>query len=218
MESLRREKRALERAAKKEGFPLVFERLEFGAEPFRFIESEEKLGEVLSYLLRIGEFGQYAEKMVSSNVYMDLDLFHKEPQFRRTRSALERREIYRRIQKYKDRLRPDYGGRVCLETVTCVFGFKESDAEKYRIMYHGEETYGFIMSNKYILGLLTFCEAARKSVRQDGVSVGHLTEVQQRIALLDGVRDVLFQALLLDHVTQENSCIYVDLCTVLLLD
>jgi len=50
--------------------------------------------------------------------------------------------------------------------------------------HDGQETYAFIMSNKYILGLFTHCEAARKSVVSDGVEYGHLTEPEQRIVLL----------------------------------
>ena len=61
-------------------------------------------------------------------------------------------------------------------------------------------SYAFIMSNKYILGLFTYCEAARKSVVPDGVEYGHLTKQEQKIVLLDGVGAVLFQALLLDDV------------------
>ena len=38
----------------------------------------------------------------------------------------------------------------------------------------------------------TICEAARKSAAADG-GYGHLTEPEQKIVLIDGVRDVLFQ-------------------------
>lgn len=34
--------------------------------------SQEKLFEVLTYLLRIGDFKQYAGKTILNNVYMDL--------------------------------------------------------------------------------------------------------------------------------------------------
>ena len=40
--------------------------------------------------------------------------------------------------------------------------------EKYQIVYDGQKTYAFAMSNKYILGLFTHCEAARKSAVEDG--------------------------------------------------
>lgn len=54
MESLRDVKRVMEREIEKGSCPLQFEYLEFGEKPFQFIESEKKLNEVLSYLLRLG--------------------------------------------------------------------------------------------------------------------------------------------------------------------
>ena len=80
--------------------------------------------------------------------------------------------------------------------------------------HDGQETYAFIMSNKYILGLFTYCEAARKSAAADGVEYGHLTEAEQKIVLLDGVGDVLFQALLLDDVEYGNGGLSANLYTI----
>ena len=59
----------MEREIAKGSCPLQFEWLEFGEKPFQLIESEEKLNEVLSYLLRLGEFRQYADKTIINNVY-----------------------------------------------------------------------------------------------------------------------------------------------------
>ena len=131
---------------------------------------------------------------------MDLDMLCKNPQFKRTRSVMDREGIYARVQRYKKRLQPDYDRGLCLETVRCIFTLPKGEAEKCRITHGGQETYAFIMSNKYILGLFTYCEAARKSAAADGVEYGHLAEPEQKIVLLDGVGDVLFQALLLDDV------------------
>ena len=61
MESLRDVKRVMEREIEKGSCPLQFEYLEFGEKPFQFIESEKKLNEVLSYLLRLGEYRGYTE-------------------------------------------------------------------------------------------------------------------------------------------------------------
>ena len=218
MESMRDVKRVMEREAAKGSCPLSFERLEYGECPFRPVGTEEKLDEVLSYLLRVGDYGKYAEKTTINNVYMDLDLLCRKPQFRRTHSVMERREIYGRVQRYRNRLKPDYAGKVYLETIQCCFRLPEGEADRYRMTYQGEETYGFIMSNKYILGLFTCCEAARKSLAADGVGYAHLAEEEQRLALLDGVRDVLFQALLLDNVSMENQEIKADMCSIFLLD
>ena len=214
MESLRDVKRAMEREAKKGSCPLMFDRLEFGSKPFQPVTSEEKLDEALAWMLRIKTFRQYTEKTIINNVYMDLDMLCKNPQFKRTRSVMDREGIYARVQRYKKRLQPDYGRGLCLETVRCIFTLPEGEAEKYRLTHNGQETYAFIMSNKYILGLFTYCEAARKSAAADGVEYGHLAEPEQKIVLLDGVRDVLFQALLLDDVEYNGSGLSANLHTI----
>ena len=204
----------MEREAKKGSCPLMFDRLEFGSKPFQPVTSEEKLDEVLAWMLRIKTFRQYAEKTIINNVYMDLDMLCKNPQFKRTRSVMDREGIYARVQRYKKRLQPDYGRGLCLETVRCIFTLPEGEAEKYRLTHNGQETYAFIMSNKYILGLFTYCEAARKSVVSDGVEYRHLTGQEQKIVLLDGVGDVLFQALLLDDVEYSGSGLSANLHTI----
>ncbi len=218
MESLRDVRRAMEREVKKGSCPLMFERIEFGDKPFQTITSEEKLDEVLAWLLRVKSFRQYAEKTIINNVYMDLDMLCKKTQFKRTHSVIDREGIYARVQRYKKRLQPDYDSGLCLETVRCIFTIPEGQAEKYRITHDGQETYAFIMSNRYILGLFTHCEAARKSVVSDGVGYGHLTEWEQKIVLLDGVKDVLFQALLLDDVEYDGNELYANLHTIYCLD
>ncbi len=214
MESLRDVKRGMEHEVQKGSFPLMFDRLEFGGRPFQFITSEEKLDEALAYLLRVKSFRQYAGKTIINNVYMDLDTFRGTSRFKRTRSFVDRERIYANVQRRKKRLRPDYDGGLCLETVRCIFTFPEGEAEKHRITYNGQETYAFIMSNRYILGLFTHCEAARKSAVSDGVEYGHLTEREQKIVLLGGVGAVLFQALLLDDVEYGNSELSASLCTI----
>jgi len=214
MESLRDVKRVMEREAEKGSSPLVFDHMEFGMQPYQYIESEEKLDEVLAYLLRIKKYKQYAERTVGNNVYMDLDIFCKKVQFKRAHSILEREDIYRRLMRYKKKLQPDYGGRICLETVQCYFTIPEDAAEQCRMLYNGQETYAFIMSNRYILGLFTFCEAARKSAAADGVEYGHIPKQEQTIVTLAGVRNVLFQSLLLDSVIMEQDKICADFHTV----
>ena len=214
MESLRDVKRAMEREVKKGSCPLMFDRLEFGMKPFQTISSEEKLDEVLAWLLRIKSFRQYAEKTIINNVYMDLDMLCKNPQFKRTHSAIDREGIYARVQRYKKRLQPDYDRGICLETVQCIFTLPEGEAEKCRLTHNGQETYAFIMSNKYILGLFTYCDAARKSVVSDGVEYGHLAEQEQRKVRLECVEDVLFQALLLDDVEYTDGELSASLYTI----
>ena len=214
VESLRDVKRAMEREVKKGSCPLMFERIEFGGKPFQSIMSEEKLDEVLAWLLRLKSFRQYAEKTVINNVYMDLDMLCKKPLFKRTHSVMEREGVYARVQRYKKRLQPDYNGGLCLETVRCIFTLPEGEAEKYRIIHEGQETYAFIMSDRYILGLFAHCEAARKSAAVDGMEYGHLTEQEQKIVLLNGIKDVLFQALILDDVEYGSNELSANLHTI----
>ena len=214
MESLRDVKRVMEREIAKGSYPLAFERLELPEKPLQFIKSEDKLDEVLAYLLRIGDYKQYAEKTVINNVYMDLDILCRKPEFRRTHSGMERKEIYQRIQRYKKKLHPDYEGMVCLETVNCVFHLPEGTEEQYKITYNGQETYGFVMSRKYILGLFTYCEVARKEAFEDKSLYKDPAEKEYGILHPEDVRDVLFQCLLLDNVRKDGNELYADLCTV----
>ncbi len=71
MESMRDIDRAMEREIAKGSCPLRFVRIEFGDSPYQEIASREKLLEVLSYLLRTGDYGRFAGKGTGNNVYMD---------------------------------------------------------------------------------------------------------------------------------------------------
>ena len=48
----------------------------------------------------------------------------------------------------------------------------------------------------------------------DGAEYKHLSEQEQKIMLLDGVGDVLFQALLLDDVEYGGNQLYANLHTI----
>ena len=69
--------------------------------------------DVLSYLLRIRDFRQYAGKTILNNVYMDLR--GRKPVFKRTRTAIERNNIFTTIKRYAKKLKPQYNGDVYLE-------------------------------------------------------------------------------------------------------
>ena len=72
MESMRDVNRVMEREIKKGSSPLKLDHIEFGDYSYQEIISQEKLFEVLTYLLRIGDFKQYAGKTILNNIYMDL--------------------------------------------------------------------------------------------------------------------------------------------------
>ena len=70
MESMRDINRVMEREITKGSSPLKLDHIEFGVYSYQEITSKEKLLEVLSYLLRIGDFSQYAGKTILNNVYI----------------------------------------------------------------------------------------------------------------------------------------------------
>ena len=157
MESMRDIDRAMEREIVKGSCPLKFVGIEFGDSPYQEIASKEKLSEVLSYLLRTGGYGRFAGKGTGNNVYMDLK--GRKPAFKRTRSFIDRNNIFSAIRRYGKKIKPDFDGHTYLETVRCCFGLPEGELEKYRVTYDGQETFAFPMSDKYILGLYTHGKA-----------------------------------------------------------
>ena len=86
--------------------PLKLEHIEFGDYSYQEIASSDKMNEVLSYLLRIGAFSQYAGKTIINNVYMDMK--GKKLVFKRTKSAIERNNIFNSIKRYTRKLKPEY--------------------------------------------------------------------------------------------------------------
>ena len=150
----------MEREIAKGSCPLKLDHIEVGDYSYQEITSKEKLLEVLSYLLRIGDFKQYAGKTILNNVYMDLR--GKKPIFKRTRTAIERNNIFATIKRCAKKLKPEYNGDVYLETVRCYFDISQENLEKCRYTYQGNETYAFLMSDKYIMALYTHCLVERK--------------------------------------------------------
>lgn len=212
MESMRDVNRVMERENAKGSCPLKLDHIEFGEYSYQEITSKEKLFEVLSYLLRIGDFSQYAGKTVINNVYMDLQ--GKKPVFKRTKTAMQRNNIFATIKRYVKKHKPEYNGDVYLETVRCYFDIPQENLEKCRYTYQGNETYAFFMSDKYIMGLYTHCLVARKEAASGDVQAEGFTEKEYGRARLENVGDVLFQTLLLDSVRLNNAKMYAEFCTI----
>ena len=97
MESMRDINRVMECEIAKGSCPLKLDYIEFGDYSYQEITSKEKLREVLSYLLR------------------------KKPVFKRTKTVMERNNIFLTIRRYAKKLKPQYNGDVYLETVRCYF-------------------------------------------------------------------------------------------------
>lgn len=214
MEPMRDINRVMEREIAKGSSPLKLDHIEFGDYSYQEITSEKKLEDVLSYLLRIRDFRQYAGKTILNNVYMDLR--GRKPVFKRTRTAIERNNIFATIKRYAKKLMPQYNGDVYLETVRCYFDMSQENLEKYRYTYQGNETYAFVLSDKYIMALYTHCLVARKVAAFENIELNGLSKVEISMVKLKSVREVLFQVLLLDDVKFDDGKMYAELCTIYL--
>ena len=214
MEPMRDINRVMEREIAKGSSPLKLDHIEFGDYSYQEITSEKKLEDVLFYLLRIRDFRQYAEKTILNNVYMDLR--GRKPVFKRTRTAIERNNIFATIKRYAKKLMPQYNGDVYLETVRCYFDMSQENLEKYRYTYQGNETYAFVLSDKYIMALYTHCLVARKVAAFENIELNGLSKVEISMVKLKSVREVLFQVLLLDDVKFDDGKMYAELCTIYL--
>ena len=85
------------------------------------------------------------------------------------------------------------------------------------IHINGNETYAFLMSDKYIMVLYTHCLVARKEVAIQGKQIEGFTEKEYGMVRLEKVGDVLFQTLLLDDVKIELGKVYIHLNTIYIL-
>jgi len=213
MESMKDMDRVMEREIKKGRTPLKFEQLGFGDYSYNEITSKEKLLQVLSYLLRIGEYETFAGKTIGNNVYMDIR--GKKVVFKRTRLTYERNNIFAMIKRLAKKYKPDYEGKVYLETVRCFFTISEEELEKCRYNYKGKDTYAFVMSDRYIMA---YCLSARKAVALEDIEPEGLSEAELSMVKLESVREVLFQALLLDDVKFEDGKMYAELCSILIIE
>lgn len=216
MESMRDVDRVMEREIKKGSTPLQFEQLGFGDYSYNEITSKEKLLQVLSYLLRIGEYEPFAGKTIGNNVYMDMR--GEKAVFKRTRLTYERNNIFATIKRLAKKYKLDYEGKVYLETVRCFFTISEEELEKCRYNYKGKDTYAFVMSDRYIMALYTYCLSARKAVALENIEPEGLSKTELAMVKLESVREVLFQALLLDDVKFEDGKMYAELCSIYLLE
>ena len=86
----------------------------------------------------------------------------------------------------------------------------------YRYNYKGNDTYAFVMSDRYIMALYIYCLSARKAVALENIELEGLSEAELSMVKLESVREVLFQTLLLDDVKFEGGKMYAELCTIFL--
>ena len=75
----------------------------------------------------------------------------------------------------------------------------------------------FVMSDRYIMALYTYCLSARKAVALENIEPEGLSEAELAMVKLERVREVLFQTLLLDDVKFEDDKMYAELYTIFLI-
>ena len=99
-------------------------------------------------------------------------------------------------------------------TVRCFFTMSKEELEKCRYNYKGKDTYAFAMSDRNIMALYTYCLSVRKAVALEDIELEGLSEAGLSMVKLESVREVLFQALLLDDVKFEDGKMYAELCSI----
>lgn len=215
MESLRDVKRTMEREAEKGKItPLQLERMEVTTGDYKQITSREQFKKVINWLLRLSEY-RTGEATVSNNVYMKPT--RRKPDFIRTKSILERMQLFHEIARYETKLHPDYEGDVYLESTRCYFSVPEEWLAKCRMNYKGEDTYGFLFSNKYILGLFTMCMSQRTQLAID-YEIRDMNSDIEHLIMLDQIKEVLFSCLILDDIKIEKNLVVANLYTIYIIE
>ena len=140
------------------------------------------------------------------------------PDFTRARSIFDREKIYHQMLRQEKKLQPNYDGDCYIETATCIFSLPEDQWEKCRMQYKDEDTFGFVLSNKYILGLYKYCREARRDFATDQAKQGQ--DVSVKVNQLMEMKDVrvLAHCLLLDDVKLDHKQISANLYTIVILE
>ena len=212
MESMRDTRRNMEKEIKKGSTPLRFEKISIDETCYQEIISREKFLEVLRYLHRVGEYKTYANKMVINNVYTYMRM--NTPDFTRARSIFDREKIYHQMLRQEKKLQPNYDGDCYIETAKCIFSLPEVQWEKCRMQYKDEDTFGFVLSNKYILGLYKYCREARRDIAMEAHEIPeNPNTVVQRLINMENL-EVLSHCLLLDDVWIEDNLIGAKMYTI----
>ncbi|MBP3505703.1 MAG: hypothetical protein J6K43_04800 [Lachnospiraceae bacterium] len=212
MESLRDVKRKMERElAKGKITPLKLEKMEIFENDYKEISTYEQFKNVLNWLLRLSEY-KTGEATVLNNIYMNPVRGNNE--FVRTRTAIERMQIFHKIERLVNKIDPAFDGDVRLETARCYFSLPEEWLDKCKMEYKGQETYGFLLSNPYILGLFTMCMSMRAEYALDRIDEIEADSIEKKLIILDGIREVVFDCLLLDDVELVNGLVVAKLYTI----
>lgn len=217
MDSLKEvRKRMQDEIDKGRATPMKFEKMVLDETSYKAIMSEEKLKEVLNYLLRLSEY-RTGMATVMNNVYLDLRKPIQPPQFCRTKSVMERMLIDMGALKQAKKIAPFYDGDCVIEEAKCYFSVPKDVIEKCRMKYKGEDAYGLILSNTFIMGLHCICEAARAEYAVD-MTVTEADAMYMKAMALLNIKEVIFQCLLLDDVKEVDGMIVASLYTIYVLE
>lgn len=215
MESLRDVRRKMQREIEKgRATPLKFEKIRLDEDYYKMITSPEHYKKILNWLFRLNEY-RTGEATVTNNVYMKA--MAKEPEFTRTKSILERMNLSLDALRKTKKISPSFEGDCVLEEAVCCFSLTEEEKEKCRYSYNDNETYGFMMSNPYIMGLYCECESARADAAVN-TEVDEDDSIYKKIIGLANIREVLFQCLLLDDVWEYDGMICAKLYTIYVIE
>lgn len=130
---------------------------------------------------------------------------------------IERNNIFSTIKRYAKKLKPEYNGDVYLEMARCYFDIPQENLVKCRYTYKGNDTYAFVMSDRYIMALYTHCLVLRREMANVDVAIEGLTEQEYGMVRLECVRDVVFQALLFDNVKIKNGKLFAEMITMMVI-
>lgn len=212
MESLRDVRRKMEReTAKGKVTPLRLVKMDISENEYKEVSSLEQWKQVLNWLLRLSDF-KTREATVINNVYMNP--VRGKNEFVRAKLSLERMQLAHKIEKLTGKIAPAFDGDVRMETAKCYFSLPKEWLQRSKMEYKGTETYGFLLSNAYILGLFTMCMSMRGEYALEHSEVNETDAIEKRLIALDGIREVLFNCLLLDDVEFVDGFLVANLYTV----
>ena len=243
--------------AKKDLKTLVAEEIEKGTTPielkrvsvpddgFKEITSREELIDKLQLLLRIKAHRDavWNDILTQNNVYMDIKhgymyIKHGKPDYyyHKARLFTDREAIYRRINWYGGKLKPDYDGRTVIERAECCFSVDENALKNSAAEYKGKASYTIYFGNYQVRSLCADCLERRMDIARNEGTLDATDEVTHQAALGhkspeaahgkyselfrlndDVIRAVLFQCLLFDDIRLEGHEMYANLYTIYLL-
>ena len=225
--------------------PIELKRVSVSGDGFKEIKGREELIDTLQLLLRIKAHRNavWNDILTQNNVYMDIKhgymvIKHGNPDYyyHKARLFTDREAIYRRINWYGGKLKPDYDGRTVIERAECCFSVDENALKNSAAEYKGEASYTIYFGNYQVRSLCADCLECRMDIaRNEGIpdatdevthqaALGHKSleaaygKYSELFKLNDDViRAVLFQCLLFDDIRLEGYEMYANLYTIYLL-